>query len=99
MDSLKAWFVYEVILKRKYYYELDYPPTSSFIQEVVKTIKALPTQKIVYSQEDIACMHRILDNLDYIESNAKILGQTDGSECIKKRRDWIESELTEASAD
>ena len=92
-EHIRTSFVYEIILNRKFYYKLDFPPTSFFTPEIVRMIKAIPNEEIVYSGKDIACMHRILENLKYLYTHAGSLGLGDSLKNILTRKKWVEDEL------
>ena len=54
--------------------KLPFPPTSHFTLEVVRQIKAIPDEKIQYTEEELAWIVRAIENLDYMIAHSKSCG-------------------------
>lgn len=70
------------------YRDLPYPPVSYISQEMVKEIKAIPDDEARFTETQVAWMHRVLENLEYLLIQARAIPGSDIGTLLERKAEF-----------
>ena len=70
------------------YRDLPYPSVSHITTEIVREIKDIPDEEARFTEAQVAWMHRVLENLDYLISAARTTAGSDIGSLLDRKKEF-----------